>query len=289
MDDRTPEAIAARATAVRPLLARLLRKDPGPLVHQPYGHGNLVFRLPAHGLVAKTSTDLAAFRHTAANLRILRDLGLPVPTVATSGDDGLHAALVLHWIPGRDLGHALATMTTGQKRTLARQVAEVQSRVVALPVGRGYGWAPLGAKAPFPTWAAAVERELDRLPPAYRSRFVLRRLHQSHFRSVPSRPFLDDLTVKNVLIRDGRLTGIVDLDLVGHGDPLFWLALAETTAVLDCDDADYGRLLRRAWAPTPRAERITDFYAAMFAASFLARAPSERMRLFFERRLARAR
>ena len=286
--EQNPNAIARRAVAVRPLLARLLGRDPGPLVHQPYGYGNLVFRLPAHGLVAKTSPDLAAFAHTAANLRVLRSLGLPVPNVVAAGDDGVHAVLVLEWIPGRDLGFALAGMTTTEKRSVAGRVAEIQRRVDTLPRGRGYGWTPIGGVGSFPTWTAVVEREIARLPEPIRALLRPGPAHRSHFRGVEPLPFLDDLTVKNVLIHEGRLSGIVDLDFVCYGDPLFGLALAEATAVLDCDDADYGRLLRAAWAPTRFHGRIADLYAAIFAAGFLARSPSERMRLFFERRLDRA-
>lgn len=281
------ESVAARAERARPLLTGLLGRDPGRLVYQPYGHGNLVFALPELALVAKTSEDPSQFRHTAANVRVLAALGIPVPRVIAQGQaDGL-AALVLEWIPGRDLGQALASLTPSQKAAIADAVVEIQSRVSALPKGTGYGWTPLGVPGQFPTWLAVVEREWTRLPNAYRTRIELASWRTT-LRQTAATPFLDDLTVKNVIVDGGRLRGIVDLDGVCYGDPLFALALAETTAVLDCDDADYGRLLRRVWAPTRRGERLADLYAAIFAAGFLARNPTERMRLFFERRLARA-
>ena len=38
--------------------------------------------------------------------------------------------------------------------------------------------------------------------------------------AVPPLPFLDDLTTKNVLVDGGRLSGVVDVDVVCFGDPL---------------------------------------------------------------------
>lgn len=43
---------------------------------------------------------------------------------------------------------------------------------------------------------------------------------EAYFRGVAPTPFLDDTTTKNVIISEGRLSGIVDIDVICFGDPL---------------------------------------------------------------------
>src|SRR6202008_257200 len=42
---------------------------------------------------------------------------------------------------------------------------------------------------------------------------------------VRATPFLHDITTKNVIVHEGRLSGIVDVDDVCFGDPLLLIAL----------------------------------------------------------------
>lgn len=296
MEPESPFVIEERARLVRPILSRLLGRDPGKLVHQPFGHGSVVFLLPDLDppLVAKTSDRPNAFARTGANLTILRAIGLPVPNLVASESDEL-AVLVLEWIPGTDLRDALPAMSGSQRENLATQIVEMQIRVGALPLGEGFGWTPIGVAGEFPTWLAVVERDVDRLDPFYRDQLAspLRRLG-SYLRHHPPIPFLDDLTVKNVIVKDGRLQGIVDLDVVCYGDPLHWLALAETTLMLDLgeDGTSYAHSLRRLWAPNEIGHRVADLYSALFAAHFLGSDLNSsvrgRMDLFFRRRLRHA-
>jgi len=62
---------------------------------------------------------------------------------------------------------------------------------------------------------ARAARAVDRLRPALD-------------RIAPT-PFLDDATTKNVIVHDGRLTGIVDLDWIGAGDPALAPALTKVS------------------------------------------------------------
>ncbi|GAB6926152.1 hypothetical protein JCM10914A_01350 [Paenibacillus sp. JCM 10914] len=67
----------------------------------------------------------------------------------------------------------------------------------------------------------------------------MNRLHQKYqdyeqcFRQVQPICFLDDITIKNVMIHAGELQGIIDLDWVCYGDPFYMLALTQTAIVSD--------------------------------------------------------
>jgi aminoglycoside phosphotransferase (APT) family kinase protein len=83
---------------------------------------------------------------------------------------------------------------------------------------------------------------------------------------VPARAFLDDLTVKNVLVENGALSGIIDVDFVCYGDPL--LAVGATMAsAADLPDAAafYAQELVRCSNPNDEQRLAILFYAALWA------------------------
>lgn len=78
--------------------------------------------------------------------------------------------------------------------------------------------------------------------------------------------FLDDLTTKNVLVEQGTLSGIIDVDFVCYGDPL--LTVGATLASIAADVPEgvfYGNELARCWAPTAVQRQAIWFYAALWA------------------------
>jgi aminoglycoside phosphotransferase (APT) family kinase protein len=240
------------------------------MVHQPYGHGNIVFSLPQLGMVAKTSSEISSFAHTVKNIELIRSLDVPVPTVVGMADDGDASVIVLEWLPGMDLGYAMPAMSDAELVDLAHRIDEIQRKVASLGEGRGFGWTPIGVPGPFSSWLGVVKRDFGRLPDRARKKLdpILFRWSDDLL-AIPATPFLDDITVKNVIVHEGRLSGIVDLDFICFGDPLYWLALTETTVNLDVGQRGriYVETLRSLRAPSP----ILEFYEAMFAASFLAR------------------
>jgi hypothetical protein len=82
-------------------------------------------------------------------------------------------------------------------------------------------------------------------------------------------PFLHDTTTKNVLISDSGLLGIVDVDDLCFGDPLFVLALTNM-AVLSCGwDVDYINYWAKSWNLSPRQYEALRFYTAVFCVGFM--------------------
>ena len=86
---------------------------------------------------------------------------------------------------------------------------------------------------------------------------------------MPPRPFLDDTTTKNVLIADGHLTGIVDVDCVCFGDPLFTVALTRMALLSRAYPTDY----IEAWCDhlelSAAQQAALDLYTALFCVGFL--------------------
>lgn len=254
--------------------------------------GNSVYRAHMPGgrsLAVRSSPQAQTFSHTRANLAALRDLGLPVQTVLAQGAMPAGGAfVVLDWLPGRDLYYAFDTLDAAQAERIAATVTGFQRRAAEqLPVAAngGFGWAAIGARASHTRWAglfgepAPSEMHVATLARAhaapldrFRARLGLVRASlEDYFDALRPVCFLDDLTIKNVLVEDGELSGVIDFDTVCYGDPL--MVLGVTLAHLEADVGErgraYGNALLRCWAPRGVRLRAAGFYASLWATGFL--------------------
>lgn len=228
------------------LVTDVLGETPSAVTRLTFGHSSVSFEVALAGreLVVKTNTNAAIFAKTSDNLAALRQLGLPVSTLVASDLTKTRypaAYLILEKIPGRDLRYELGTMSAAQKGRLAEQIVGYQRSVATLPMGRGFGYAAIGEAARFPTWLELVVSEIrkdltdDLEPPLARvcSRvFGLTGAFAPHLERVSPTCFLDDLTIKNVIVRRGDLQGLIDFDGVCYGDPLWTLGLTAAASTL---------------------------------------------------------
>jgi aminoglycoside phosphotransferase (APT) family kinase protein len=240
--------------------------------------GNTVFRAvlaDGRSIVLRVSPESGVFGYTQMNLTALRLLGLPVQTVLARGPTDRNGSfIILNWIPGRDLMYELPTMSREQLARLARTITDFQLRAALLPASSGFGWASIGQSGPSARWidifgGADVSPVLPIISPLDQLRARLRALKRTvepHFTTLQPVCFLDDLTTKNVLIENGELTGIIDIDTVCYGDPL--MSVGTTLALLAADVGEagrfYGEELVRCWNPTADQQRAIHFYAVLW-------------------------
>lgn len=216
--------------------------------------------------------------------KILKPLGLPLPQI-------LHARLeagctpypylVLERLSGDDLGHVYSQMTAPQKQKLARQLAAMQKIVGSLPEGSGFGFqSDPATPPPHATWGEAAERSIERSARWIaeagvvdgRRVDVLRaaaRRMKPYFDTIRPRPFLDDITTKNVLIQDGNLSGIVDVDQICYGDHVAHVGLTRMAQMSEGLDLDYIEYLCDALSLDDAQRRALDFYTAESCLCFL--------------------
>ncbi|MCW2543227.1 MAG: hypothetical protein JWM40_779 [Frankiales bacterium] len=212
---------------------------------------------------------------------LLRPLGVPLPMIISSDLDAPLPYLVLERIPGRDLGDAYASLTEAQRMALAQAVSEIQLLVRRLGPASGYGYSyDPTANPPERSWSKVVHNNLRRSGARLGSAPArLRTLHAHVKRLVDSRSayfaqvrplaFLDDLTTKNVLVQGGRLTGIVDVDLVCFGDPLYTPALTKVALVASGAQTDYVAEWLRQEQPDAAALDAFNVYCAVFCMDLL--------------------
>lgn len=202
--------------------------------------------------------------------------GVPLAGILAADAAGTEfgfAYLVLERLAGSDLEDAYPGLSPMVKRQLG---------VGRLPSASAYGEA-LSYQSPGPgsDWAAVVESTLSICRARAGAESALRssdvgRLERtasrlnSVFGRVPRTAFLDDITTKNVLIApDGPLSGIVDVDTLWFGDPLFALGLTQAAFARRGFDSLYTSAWTEAACPDEEARQRLGFYTALFAAVLL--------------------
>ncbi|HZC04457.1 MAG TPA: phosphotransferase [Ktedonobacterales bacterium] len=213
----------------------------------------------------------------------LRGVGAPIPALLasdlTSARDFPY--MLLERLPGDDLGAVYDTLTRAERHTLAAEIVALQRSVARLPRASGFGFA---RSYDDPTlrssWLDVVTADLERSRQRIAAAGVVSPRHiervgerimtiGDYLRAIEPTPFLDDTTTKNVIVWQGRLSGVVDTDVVCFGDPLFTLALTRVALLAHRLDVDYADHWQALLTLDGVRERALTVYVALFLVGFM--------------------
>jgi aminoglycoside phosphotransferase len=210
----------------------------------------------------------------------LRPLGVPLPELLAHGDCRGYPYLALERLEGEDLGQVYERVTSFQRKAIVEEVCKAQRLVGTLPEGSGYGFLRLPGGPLHKSWAdvvaASLVRSRDRIgvaglvsvSPVNQVTDHARRF-SGYFSRVCPTPFLDDVTTKNVLVHEGRFSGIVDVDWLCFGDSLFTIGLTRASLLSAHADADYTDHWCDVLGLNDEERRVVDFYTALFCVDFI--------------------
>jgi len=209
--------------------------------------------------------------------------------------------MVVEAFKGRDARWEVSEMSFGEVEALAKRIVDFQliARDNIKGVAGRFGWGTINGGGGFDSWwdvlqtffdpsdisistAASSERTRELSTRTVSKLLALR----PKFDSVLPLCFLDDLTTKNVIVSEGKLTGVVDFDGVCFGDARLWLALtivAFTSDVPNSPSAEHyvAELLHLSHerlgldVKTGEGKEILDTYCCLFALQFLMRMEAE--------------
>jgi len=189
--------------------------------------------------------------------------------------------LLLERLPGDDLGTVFRRLSRGELRALAERLAVIQNIVAGLPRGRGFGYAAT-CDGPFAHdgWRGVVAAHLARSRARIRLAAVVEESvvdpvevaaeRVGYLDRVTAVPFLHDITTKNVIIHEGRLSGIVDVDDLCYGDPLLLVALIRMALLAHGRDQAYVEDWIDILRPDAEQSAALDFYTLQFCVDFMA-------------------
>ena len=237
------------------------------------GHGNYVYIVECAGVkyVIRCSLEPNAYEDTIYWLEQLAPIEIPVPKVIARGKFEQYEYLILNYFEGKDIGLVYAQLTDDDKKEIAKEIVVIQDKVAALTLENlDQNW----------SWRTTVEDMLERS----RERIVkngyfdaekvdrlweLMKPLEDYFASVKPIAYLDDVSTKNLLIHNGRISGIVDIDWMGIGDKLTYVAMTNM-ALLNMEyDTDYVEYILEEMQLNDIEKEAFLFYTLMFCVDFM--------------------
>ncbi len=257
---------------VKQIYVRHFGVAPQTVARCAVGQGNYVYAVKdeARASIMRLSSERDAYRETVYWLERLSTLDIPIPRVLGRGCYEGFSYLLLTYFEGADLGEVYPMLTVAEKRQIAVELAAIQSKVALLPIEMDSDF----------SWVRVLHALLDRarariLQNGYFDVEKVDRLRaelqksEAYFAAVKPTPYLNDISTKNLMICHGKISGIVDIDEMGFGDPLDYVALTYM-ALLNCGyDTDYVEFILDEMKPRAEEKRAFLFYALLYCVDFM--------------------
>lgn len=201
----------------------------------------------------------------------IENIGIRLPKIFDIGGIKDHPYIVLERLKGDDLENVYASLSTLEKRNIAEKVSGIQQKIALLDPNlfeQIYPWETvLGGIV------ARSEREIlshGLCHPKYANlvRQQLTNLSEYKANHKPA-AFLYDLSVRNVIVDHGKVTGIIDVDDVWYGDPLLAVGRGKTILLAMHQDT----IFIEHWCKTLRLSademKRVDIYALLYCLRFM--------------------
>lgn len=270
------------------IVEKSLRKKVRTIKRFPTGLANYVYDVitsEGNNIVVRlgTSESKDSFSSAIYWYKLLKPIGIPLPEIHYSNiDEQSLPVIIMDRLEGEDLGNIYQSLNSRQKENIANHIVEIQNKVETLPLGKGYGYA-MSYEDPnlMNTWEEVVLNQLERSRKRIQNNTVVSvhvvdkvldkiKLIKNYLDLVEPKAFLDDTTTKNLMIHDGDLIGIVDVDYVCFGDKLFTIGLTNMSLISSSYDTDYIDFWISKLNLNEQQKKVLTFYTALFCVGFLA-------------------
>ena len=253
------------------LCRKLFGKSPDTMELCNVGMVNTVYivRVGEEKYVIRLNREQGTYAESANLLAQGYELGIPVPELIESGYMQGFEYLVMTYIKGRDLGIVYPELLPEDKQAIAQRLVEIQQKAS--------GFQGFHKQEP---WQNTIYELLDTAEERIKSagyfemekvEFVRREAQrmEKYFKEVQPSAYLDDISTKNLLIEGGKVSGIVDLDEIGYGDRLTYIALMRVALLnMGFDDSLCGDILRGMDADAGQ-RRAELFYSLLYCVDFM--------------------
>jgi fructosamine-3-kinase len=258
-------------------------KYPDETKHFQLGYGNYVFRinLGQDRFIVRINTNEDAYRDTIYWLELLRSVGIAVPKVIYKGKHSNLSYLIMDYIDGDDLGNVYVHLSDKEKREIARAVVNIQNAVAALPQNHRYGYLSLyNDENSKKSWKEVILEHLNRSRGRIKENKIfdykkvdkieeLLERYDTYLNSIRAVPFLDDLSTKNVLINQGKLSGVIDIDWICFGDKIYFAALTNMALISLGYDTTYVDFLMEEMKASAVEREVLILYTLIFCVDFM--------------------
>lgn len=265
------------------LCVKCFSESPLSIERCAVGQGNYVYIVEYSDIkyVVRCSSERNAYADTIYWLEQLASIDIPVPKVIAEGTFEGYEYLILSYFEGKDIGLVYSQLRDDEKKAIAKEVVSIQNKVATLA---------LENIEPNWSWHTFVKDMLDRAREriAANGYFEVEKVDrlwelanqlEEYFTNVKPIAYLDDISTKNLIIHDGRISGIIDIDWMGIGDKLTYVALTHMALInMECD-TDYVKYILEEMQVSSIEKKAFLFYTLMFCVDFM----GERGMQFFDK------
>ncbi len=236
------------------------------------GIANYVFAVStgAEKFILRCSKEEDAYKAAVHWLSKLSVCGIPVPIVLSKGKYGDYSYLILSYIPGDDIGNVYHKLNDSEKKQIAREVVEIQRKVSGIDISVDEEW----------TWSSFIDELLNRAEERIKRKhyFDIEKIHiikkmqqeiKGYLGAVRPTPYLDDISTKNLLIYEGAVSGVIDIDWIGVGDILTFVALTKVSLLNMNLDTRYIDHLLDEIHPSTIEYKAFVFYCLLYCVDFM--------------------
>jgi len=260
---------------VKKILEKELGESPRSVERMTTGLANEVYRavLSSQTVIVRLNADPNCMIGSEQHIPLLRSKGVQVPDILAS-DYSKNFVPFAYQIQtkteGQDIDAVIESLSDNQLREIAGEIAHIINALKVLPTNGKFGWVGNDDEPLYDTWLEVLEpnKIIERnqktgvvgqtYVDAYQQ--ILSRF-RPYFEHVPSTFYYDDMSSKNVLINDGKFSGLVDLDTMAYGDPLELVGRIEASWFGTTYGETYTNAVEDALGLTPEQREIVTAYA----------------------------
>lgn len=238
------------------------------------GHGNYVYIISggAKRYVVRCSSEDNAYTETIYWLRRLRKVNIPVPEIIGDGRYQDFSYIILSYLEGRDLGLVYPALSREEKQGIAREVVRIQKLAASIELGDikdRWNWKDSFVQYMLDRARERIEKndyfDVDKIDRLWQMGETL----EDYFLQIKPIAYLDDISTKNLLIDQGRVSGIIDVDWIGIGDRLTFVAMSNVALLNKGYDTDYINYLMEELDVSQVERKALVFYSLLYCVDFM--------------------
>lgn len=224
----------------------------------------------------------------------LKNINIPVTEIIKAGSYESYNYIFLECIEGKDLGEVYKSLTEIQKMNIAKDIINIQKQVQEklLPNNKFGSIYRYNDNTGFSTWKEYILNSLENSKQNIKNNKIfdekkvdnltnLSSKYNEYFNGIEPRAFLDDISNKNLMICDGSISGIVDLDWMGFGDLLYFVGYTNMSLLDMQVDTDYVNYIIVELKLNEFQKKIVLFYTLVFCVDFM----SEKGKTFQDKKI----
>jgi aminoglycoside phosphotransferase (APT) family kinase protein len=220
---------------VKKVILKQFEEEPTTISRMKTGLSNEVYSVSVKDsdyIVRLNTRD--SIKGSSKNIPLFQSKGIKVPGIVA--EDYSHEIVPLNWmildkIPGDDIGTVISDLSEQQLSAIANEIAGIVMKLISIPTNGLFGWVGPTAEDLKPTLYDEADAKLQKTKGRNEKTGVVKQeyihafekvlsKYKSYFDTAPSQFYFDDMNSKNVIIKEGKFNGLIDLDWVTYGDYL---------------------------------------------------------------------